>query len=51
MEENEMLYIDTEELISYVVEKTGIDIEVVRQVVDAESDFYIEKGIAEIVEE
>lgn len=46
-----MLEVKVEEMIAYIVEKTGLDEEVVAKVVDAEGDYYVSIGIAEYVEE
>jgi hypothetical protein len=46
----EYLAISTEEIADFVVEKTGIDKDTVTKVLDAEGDYYVEVGIAEVVD-
>jgi hypothetical protein len=43
--EQDAPYVDLEELSMYIVDRTGIPAEVVARVLDAESEYLIERGI------
>lgn len=45
------LVINFDEVADFVTEQTGIDRETVIKVLDAESDFFVAKGIAEVIED
>lgn len=43
----ESIFIDTDELKAFIIEKLGLSVEVVTEVLEAEDEFLISKGIME----
>jgi hypothetical protein len=44
--EQDAPHVDMEELTTYIADRTGIPAEVVARVLDAETDYLVERGIA-----